>query len=38
MLEDREPTIAELEETERWMTEMVEDDVMETLYRDVFGE
>lgn len=38
MLEDREPTIGELEETERWMTEMVEDDVMETLYRDVFGE
>ena len=39
MLEDvMEPTAADMAETEAWLYEMVEDDVVATLMSDVFGE
>ena len=39
MLEDvMEPTAADMAETEAWLYEMVEEDVVATLMSDVFGE
>jgi len=38
MFEDYEPTAADMAETEAWLYEIVEDDVVATLMSDVFGE